>query len=58
MALVHAVGKSAVRPGIDSEKDWEEEYKRLREENIGLKQLCNEQEDHIRRYDTVLKLIS
>ena len=34
----------------EPEKNWEDEYKRLREENIALKQLCNEQEDHIRRF--------
>lgn len=45
-----------VRPA-EPEKNWEDEYKRLREENIALKQLCNEQEDHIRRYKCHLMYI-
>ena len=48
--MSRAVGKPVVRNGPDGEKDWKEEYDRLREEYTALRQLCNEQEDHIRRY--------
>ena len=33
----------------DVSKNWEDEYIRLNDQHIQLKQLCNEQEDHIRR---------
>jgi hypothetical protein len=29
-------------------KDWQEEYKKLQEKFIAQKQLCNEQEEHIK----------
>jgi hypothetical protein len=37
----------------EPKKDWEDECRRLREEHKALKQLCNEQEDHIRRYSLI-----
>ena len=30
-------------------KDWEDEYRRLRQQHNELKVLCNEQEEHIRK---------
>ena len=42
----------AARPvkTAEPEKDWEDEYVRLRAQFTAQKQLCNEQEDHIRKY--------
>lgn len=34
---------------VEPEKDWEDEYKRLKEQFIAQKQLMNEQEDHIKK---------
>ena len=42
--------KSIKAPAPEDHHDWEDEYKRLREQYIQLKQLNNEQEDHIRRF--------
>eukprot|EP01041_Mallomonas_annulata_P006434 gene6434-13005_t len=33
----------------EADHNWEDEYTRLREQYLQLKQLCNEQEEHIRR---------
>jgi hypothetical protein len=33
----------------EAETNWEEEYKRLRVQHTAQKQLCNEQEDSIRK---------
>lgn len=33
----------------EPEKDWEDEYRRLRQQHNELKVLCNEQEEHIRK---------
>jgi hypothetical protein len=34
---------------IEPETNWEDEYKRLREQHTAQRQLCNEQEEHIKK---------
>jgi len=40
---------SKLNKTVDAAKNWEDEYNKLYDQHIQLKQLCNEQEEHIRR---------
>jgi hypothetical protein len=43
--------KKALRPATadaEPERDWEDEFRKLREKHLTQKQLCNEQEEHIK----------
>jgi hypothetical protein len=41
-------GVKKIIKDAEPEKDWEDEYKKLQEKFIAQKQLCNEQEEHIK----------
>ena len=38
--------------------DWEDKYRRLRVDHDALKLLTNEQEDHIRRYESIIATLT
>ena len=42
--------KRTPRPATaeEAEKDWEDEYRKLHAKHLTLKQLCNDQEEHIK----------